>query len=144
MITITNNMAQSIHYNPAFSLKNMLSFLLLFMGVSILLFWIFEISKNYKKLIHSNFTWKNESGEIMWFHISAEIITAFFLLAAGFTTLLKLSTASIFVAFSAGLLFYTSLNSLSWVFAEKSRYVFFIPMSAGLATSLFALYLIVI
>lgn len=38
---------------------------------------------------------------------------------------------------AAGALFYTSLNSLGWDFAEKSRYSYAAPMIFALAVSIF-------
>lgn len=119
----------------SFSCGKIIPWILLFMGCSILAFWIIEIIKNRKFLKENSFRWKNENNDIMWFHVAAELITAILLVIAGTTIWLGKSCALSLVLFSAGLLFYASLNSLSWVFAEKSRIELAIPMVAGIVVS---------
>ncbi len=100
----------------------------------------FGNTKKLPKQINSRFIWKNESSEIMWFHVSAELFTALSPIVAGIVTFYESSFSNTITFFVAGLFYYASLNSMSWVFAEKSRLKLIFPMMAGILTSIFALY----
>ena len=106
------------------------------MGMTILIFWLVEVKRNFSSLKSMQYKWKNETGENMWFHVTAELITSVLLIIAGITALLNKSIALPLSLFAAGLLFYASLNSLSWVFAKKQRYKLAFPMIAGILISL--------
>lgn len=122
---------------PDFSCEIIIPWLLLFMGCAILVFWIIEIVKTRKLLQRNSLQWKNENNENMWFHVAAELITSILLISAGIANWTGNSATLLLTLFSAGLLFYASLNSLSWVFVEKSRLKLAIPMIAGIIVSIF-------
>jgi len=124
----------------AFSFEKIIPWILLFMGCSILVFWIIEIVKNRDFLKENSFRWKNEKNENMWFHVAAELTTAVLLLSAAIANWSENSVALPLTLFSAGLLFYASLNSLSWVFADKSRIKLSFPMITGILVSVFVLF----
>ena len=125
--------------DSAFSCEKIIPWILLFMGCSILVFWIFEIIKTHAFLKENSYQWKNENNENMWFHVAAEFATAVLLISAAIAKWLDNFVALPLTLFSTGLLFYASLNSLSWVFAEKSRFKLAIPMYAGIVVSVFVL-----
>jgi len=122
--------------NLVFSIQNITAILITFMGVGILVFWLAELKRNYSSLKSMQYKWKNETGDNMWFHVTAELITSVLLIIAGITALFHKSIALPLSLFATGLLFYASLNSLSWVFAKKQRYKLAFPMIAGILISL--------
>ena len=124
--------------NLVFSVQNITPVLIILMGTAILAFWLVEVKRNFSSLKSRQYKWKNETGENIWFHFTAELITSVLLILAGITSLFQKSIAMHLSLFAAGLLFYASLNSLSWVFAKKQRYKLAFPMIAGILISLLA------
>lgn len=112
-----------------------ISWLIIVFGILMLIIWLKEIFQQAKKVKKFPFSWKNENGEWIWFHILTELLTAFLLIVLGILLQLAVPNAVYLTMFSSGLLFYASMNSLSWVFAHKSRFVFIIPMCAGIILS---------
>ena len=117
------------------------SFLMLVMGIAFIIIWIADINNNPEVDMSRGFFRAREkaSNNIFWFHITAEILTGLLLIAGGTVIFLDIKELYPLVCFSVGALFYTSLNSLSWAFAEKHRYNYAWPMLAGLAVSVFIL-----
>ena len=122
----------------------LISLLLLLFGLSMLIIWGKEISKQFKTTKKVSLDWRNEKGELMWFHVATELITALLLIVSGILVQCAVPVAIYFTLFSAGLLFYASLNSLSWAFVSRSRFVYAVPMVAGIVFSgiIFLLFLI--
>ena len=117
------------------------SFLLLIMGIAFIIIWIADINNNPEVDMSAGFFRAREksSNNIFWFHITAEIITGLLLIAGGTVIFLGIHELYPLVCFSTGALFYTSLNSLAWAFAERHRYSYAWPMLAGLVISIFTL-----
>jgi hypothetical protein len=86
---------------------------------------------------------EKKSQNLFWFHIFAEIITGLLLITSG-TILLVGDTNSYPIAhFALGALFYSSLNSLGWAFAEKGRYNYALPMLTGLIISIISIIILI-
>ena len=133
MVTFVENIF--IPTSAKYTLLSYISWLQILFGALMLTIWLKEIFKQTKKVKKIPLSWKNEKGEWMWFHILAELTTAFLLIVSGILFQLAVPKAVCLTLFSAGLLFYASLNGLSWVIAQKSRYIFVIPMSVGIILS---------
>ena len=112
------------------------------MGAGIALIWSIDIVGGKFKDQGRFFAWKNEQGESMWTHITAELITALLLISGGVGLLFDIGWGQVIVVFALGALVYTSLNSLGWALAKRSRYPYAIPMSIGLAGGIACLILL--
>ena len=139
MFLILEILGVNYHANHVVFAGTIAPVLIVLMGLGMFAFWLFELKKNYLVLKSQSFIWKNEKGEKMWFHVSVELLTAVLLIVSGILLLMGKSIAIPLVLFAAGLLFYASLNSLSWVFAEKSRYKLAFPMIFGIILILYIL-----
>jgi hypothetical protein len=80
---------------------------------------------------------RDRAGSVMLPHWTAEYATALLLVVGGVGLLLGLQAGpwSWAVPLGVGALAYTSLNSLSWVLAERGRAVYGVPMVIGLVGS---------
>lgn len=117
---------------------------MLLMGAGIVSIWAMDMAKGKFGSKYRFFSWTNDGGDLMWPHILAEYITAACLIASGIAIFLNLTWSYPFTLISLGALFYTSLNSLSWVFADQSRLPYGIPMMVALAGSAIAIVVLVI
>ena len=87
---------------------------------------------------------RDRSGSVMVPHWIAEYATAVLCLVGGLGLVLGWTSAawSWIVAIALGALGYTSLNSLAWVLADRSRLAYGIPMVIGLVGALVAIALL--
>jgi hypothetical protein len=125
-----------------------MSFFLLITGSAMLIIWIADINNKPDIDFSEGFfrAREKESGNIFWLHIVSELITGVMLICGGIIILQRSSEMLPLVYFSLGLLFYSSLNSLSWAFARPDRRIYRIPMITGLVISVagfFILYFII-
>lgn len=116
------------------------SFMIL-MAIGIISVWVKEIVSAQKMVNY--FGWK-EGENLLWPHITVEIITGVLLLIAGIGTFMEVNWAGMLGFFSMGALFYTSFNSLGWILAKKDRRSFAIPMILGLVGSVVFLIIILL
>ena len=81
------------------------------------------------------------SGSLLLPHWAAEYATAVLLLSGGIglATGIPPGTWSWLVPVALGALAYTSLNSLGWVLADRSRAAYGIPMAIGLLGAIAAI-----
>ena len=88
---------------------------------------------------------RDRSGSVMLPHWIAEYGTAIVLLAGGLGLLLRWPPDpwSWLVPVGLGALAYTSLNSLGWVLADRSRLAYGLPMAVGLAGAVVSIVLLV-
>ncbi len=114
------------------------SFFLLIMGVGIIIIWVVDINNNPEIDFTGGFfrARERESNNIFWFHIVAELLTGLLLIISGMVILLNEKELIFLVYFSSGSLFYTSLSSLGWAFANRERYLYAFPMIGGLIFSI--------
>ena len=103
------------------------------LGVGIAGIWAMDMISGRFRAQGSFFHWINDGGDKMWPHIFAEYTTAAGLIAGGLCLSAEKAWAINLSLVFLGALCYTSLNSLSWVFAQKDRIGYGIPMMAGLA-----------
>jgi hypothetical protein len=87
---------------------------------------------------------RDRAGSVMLPHWIAEYATALLCLLGGLGVVLGWTSAawSWVVAIALGALGYTSLNSLSWVLADRTRLAYGIPMVIGLVGTLIAIVLL--
>jgi hypothetical protein len=106
---------------------------MILLGAGIAGIWTVDIMKGKFYNQGNFFNWINDGGDKMWPHIFAEYITAAGLIIGGIALYTAKPWATPFSLVFLGALCYTSLNSMSWVFAQKDRIGYGIPMMAGLA-----------
>lgn len=134
---LINTLVALIITSLAMVAKFIISFFLLMVGTSMIIIWIMDLSKNPEVDLSEGFFKSREknSQNLFWFHIVAEIATGTLLIASGVILLQGDINLHPVVYFALGTLFYSSLNSLGWAFAEKSRHNYAIPMLSGLIIS---------
>lgn len=115
---------------------------MLMMGLGMAIIWAIDMAKGKFSHMGHFFRWTNDGGDLMWPHIIAEYLTAAGLIAAGMGTLAGLDWAPPLSLVMLGALCYTSLNSLSWVFANKERLPYGIPMMVSLVGGILAIALL--
>jgi hypothetical protein len=122
-----------------------ISFFLLMTGTSMIIIWIMDIGKNPEVDLSEGFFKAREknSQNLFWFHILAEITTGILLIASGIVLLLGDINLHPVVHFALGALFYASLNSLGWAFAEKGRRSYALPMLSGLIISIISIIILI-
>jgi hypothetical protein len=115
---------------------------LIVMGIGIVGIWTLDIVRNpaidrSRGLLHA----RDAAGSVMLPHWIAEYATAVLCLLAGVGLVLDWASAtwSWVVAIALGALSYTSLNSLSWVLADRARLPYGVPMAIGLVGALIAI-----
>lgn len=120
------------------------SFLFLILGLAIIIIWLSDINNSPDIDMQAGFFRARDrsSNNLLFFHLMAEMITGILLILSGIILLAEKESFYFICFFSAGALFYTSLNSLSWAFAYKRRYPYAFPMLGGLAVSLLAIFLL--
>lgn len=111
-------------------------------GIGMMTIWALDIAGGKFKEQGHFFHWRNEGGDRLWLHIVAEYLTAAALIAGGIGLTggwpwgLNVSLVAL------GALAYTSINSLSWVFAQKGRLSYGMPIMVSLAGSIISLFVI--
>lgn len=118
-----------------------ISFMLLMTGISMIIIWIMDIGKNPDVDLSAGFFRAREkkSGNIFWYHIVAEVVTGILLIASGIILIIRDFNSFPVVYFALGALFYSSMNSMGWAFAEKERRRYAIPMITALLISVLSL-----
>jgi hypothetical protein len=118
---------------------------LVVMGIGIAGIWTMDILGNpeidrSRGLIHA----RDRAGSVMLPHWIAEYATALLCLLGGLGLVLGWTSAawSWIVAIALGALSYTSLNSLAWVLADRTRLAYGIPMVIGLVGAVTAIFLL--
>lgn len=110
------------------------------MSIGIFSIWLKEIISS--KRTGSFFNWR-DGENLMWPHITVELLTAAMLMLSGIGMFAKTNWASILGFYALGSLFYASLNSLSWTLADKKRWLYSVPMVIGLAGSIVLLVMVI-
>jgi hypothetical protein len=115
------------------------------MGIGITGIWTVDIVRNpaidrSRGLLRA----RDATGSVMAPHWIAEYATALLCLIGGLGLVLGWTSSvwSWTVALALGALAYTSLNSLSWVLADRSRLPYGVPMTIGLIGALVAIVLL--
>jgi hypothetical protein len=118
---------------------------LVVMGIGIAGIWTLDIARNpeidrSRGLLRA----RDRAGSVMLPHWIAEYATALLCLVGGLYLVFGWTATawSWIVPLALGALGYTSLNSLSWVLADRSRLAYGVPMAIGLAGSLIATWLL--
>jgi len=117
---------------------------MILLGSGIASIWAMDIIKGKFRDQGSFFNWLNDGGDKMWPHILAEYFTAAGLIAGGLALFTVKAWAVTFSLVFLGALSYTSLNSLGWVFAQRDRIGYGIPMMAGLAGAIVSIIILLI
>jgi len=112
------------------------------MGAGIILIWMMDVANGKFRDQGNILDWKSEGGDRIWLHLLAEYLTAGLLIAAGIGLLGQNGWGYNLGYVALGMLAYTSLNSLAWTFADKSRHPYSIPMLIGLAGSVTSILLL--
>ncbi len=122
-----------------------ISFFLLMTGTSMIIIWIMDIGKNPEVDLSEGFFRAREknSQNLFWFHIVAELITGLLLIASGIILLVGDTNSFPVAHFALGALFYSSLNSLGWAFAEKGRRNYAFPILSGLIISVISIIILI-
>jgi len=115
------------------------------MGIGIAGIWTIDIIKNpeidrSRGLARA----RDRVGSVMLPHWIAEYATALLCLVGGAALVLGWTSTpwSSVVPIALGALGYTSLNSLSWVLADRSRLSYGVPMAIGLVGALVGILLL--
>jgi hypothetical protein len=118
---------------------------LMAMGVGITGIWTIDIARNpeidrSRGLVRA----RDRAGSVMIPHWIAEYTTALLCLVGGLGLVLGWTSTgwSWVVPLALGALGYTSLNSLGWVLADRTRAAYGVPMVIGLAGALTAILLL--
>lgn len=109
------------------------------MGAGMVGIWTMDIASGKFKNQGNFFEWKNDAGDYMWTHISAEYITGISLITSGVSMFADKDWAVSLSMVSLGALAYTSLNNLGWTFVDKNRYGYAVPMAVGLTGSVISI-----
>ena len=110
--------------------------LMILMGAGIAGVWTADIVKGDKvDLSNGVFRAREDGGSLLWPHWVAEYATALLLVVAGIAVLADTSWSPVLAGFALGALFYTSVNSLGWVLADRERSAYGVPMVAGIVVS---------
>lgn len=118
---------------------------LIVMGLGIAGIWTMDIARNPAiDRSHGLLRARDSSGSVLVPHWIAEYATAMLCLLGGLALVFEWASApwSWVVALALGALGYTSLNSLSWVLADRARLAYGIPMVIGLVGALIAIALL--
>ncbi len=107
---------------------------LILMAIGIAGIWTIDIVRNptidrRRGLLRA----RDDAGSVLAPHWIAEYATALLCLAGGIALLQRASApVALVVPTALGALAYTSLNSLSWVLADRARLPYGVPMAIGL------------
>jgi hypothetical protein len=123
----------------------MVGVFLIVMGIGIAGIWTVDIVRNpdidrSRGLLRA----RDGTGSVMVPHWIAEYATAAFCLVGGLGLVLGWTSTkwSWVVPLALGALSYTSLNSLGWVLADRTRASYGVPMVIGLAGALISILLL--
>jgi hypothetical protein len=118
---------------------------MLVMGVGIVGIWTIDIVRNpeidrRRGILRA----RDRNGSVMLPHWIAEYATAIVVILGGAGMLLAWAPGgwTWLVPVGLGALAYTSLNSLSWVLADRARLAYGIPMAVGLVGALLGIALL--
>jgi hypothetical protein len=118
---------------------------LMVMGIGIAGIWTIDIVRNpaidrRRGILRA----RDEAGSVLAPHWLAEYATALLCVVGGLGLLLDHVTGAWgwIVPLALGALGYTSLNSLSWVLADRSRRAYGVPMVIGLVGALISILLL--
>ena len=113
------------------------SILLILVGVSIIMYWVFWIAKGgLKDGIRTM-----EYGTYITPHIAAEFVTAALCIASGIAIFLGFFWGLILGLFASGMLLYVGINSLNWgLIYSKSLSVVFVVVAVFSVISLMILW----
>ncbi len=117
---------------------------MLLIGIGIIIVWAADILKGKFSHMGSLFRWTNDGGDLMWPHLTAEFLTAAGLIISAIALPGQQNWALYLTLSSLGALFYTSLNSLGWVFAKKERRPYGVPMLVALIGTACSIAIIII
>ena len=110
--------------------------LMILMGAGIAGVWTMDIVKGDKVDLGNGVFRARDGDSLFWPHWVAEYTTALLLLVGGVGVLADTSWARPLAGFALGALFYTSVNSLGWVLADRERSAYGAPMVAGILVSI--------
>lgn len=122
----------------------MVSIIMICCGLAIAGIWTADILKG-EKIDISNGLFKardSECNSLMWPHWIAEYSTGIGLIIGGVGIFLNISWSYNLSLIVLGALLYTSMNSLSWAFANKERLSYAIPMLISFVGACFSILLI--
>lgn len=126
-------------------MQSIVGVFMIVMGIGIAGIWTIDIHRNpeidrSRGVVRA----RDRTGSVMLPHWIAEYATALLCFVAGLGLVLGWTSTpwSWLVPIALGALAYTSLNSLSWVLAERSRLAYGVPMAIGLAVALIAILLL--
>jgi prepilin signal peptidase PulO-like enzyme (type II secretory pathway) len=107
------------------------------MGAAIAAVWTVDIATGNKVDLSDGFFRARDgaTGPLLWPHWVAEYATAAALIAAAIGMFLDEGWGRPLAGLALGALFYTSVNSLGWVFARRERAGYAVPMLAGVIVS---------
>lgn len=122
----------------------LISLLLLITGAGVGIIWFVDLKSNSATDPRPPLfkTRTEPESTILGIHVLAEMIMGGLLIISGIITILQMYSLYWLVNFSCGLLFYSSLNSLSWSLATPDRIRYVPPMLVGLLLSLLTIYLL--
>ena len=114
---------------------------LVVMGVAIATIWTLDIVRAEKIDASTGRVRARDPGDgsPMLPHWVVEYGTAFALIGGGVGLLLDQEWSIVVAAYGAGMLTYTSVNSLGWVLADRSRMAYGVPMIAGAVVGIITL-----
>lgn len=119
-------------------MDSLLAILMIVMGLGIAGIWTRDIAGGDKVDLSAGFlAARDADGSLFWPHWFAEYSTAVALIVAAIGLLIDTTWGSPLAALALGALFYTSVNSLGWAFAERERLAYAIPMLVGICVSIF-------
>jgi hypothetical protein len=118
-------------------LDTVIAVLMMLMGAGIAGVWTIDIVKGDKVNLGDGVLQAREgdTGSLLWPHWVAEYTTALLLLVGGGGVLAGTGWARVPAGFALGALFYTSVNSLGWVLADRRRSAYGAPMVVGIVVS---------
>ena len=111
--------------------------LMIVMGSAIVGIWTRDIARGDKVDISKGFlAARDADNSLLWPHWLAEYSTGIALLMGAVGLLIEASWGPPLATLALGALFYTSVNSLGWAFAERERMSYAIPMLLGVVVSI--------
>lgn len=120
-------------------MQTVVGIFLMAMGLGIAWIWTMDITRS-PEIDRSRgyIRARDRAGSVLLPHWIAEYGTAILCLVAGLTLVLGWTSTpwTWTVPLALGALAYTSLNSLSWVLADRARLAYGVPMAVGLTGAL--------
>jgi hypothetical protein len=120
----------------------LIALFMIVMGIAMAIVWSAVFFSSRYRSQGDFFNWK-EGENLIWPHIFAEFMTAIALVFSGIGIILikPWSVPSAFL--SLGALIYSSINSSSWVLANKDRLIYGVPMWGGFAGAVVSVVLLI-